>query len=452
MKIIFLLSFIVFALNVSSQTVFQKISFEVAVTESQKTGKLILVQLESLDCEMCNYVVTKAFEDDKLLKKINETFIAIKVDSKHPDRNLINNLYDLKDKSFGTLFIDAFKNLVHRYDKTTTLAKDYDTEFGIALYKNSEVIKLNIFGDIYNKYNNINDLERWILARKELNLNNDSLLNTYAKNLIKDSISSARVLTFIAKQAPLMGSMADTILRRSNQFNAVWYAIPLKERISINNHIIWKSMQKAILEKNEIYGLSIANFAREIHEDKIAGNKYFNYQSMKYFEAVINLRRYMEFATIYYDSNILKTTVADVIRIDSLQKVRMLENAREIKTEIIGNIRRVTKSFAFNPAGQYYANILNEAAWFIYKNTNEKRYLQKALEWSTKGNQYFKKFEAMDTEARILYKLGEKKEAIELMEKAVQLKNERIKSTTAFKSLDIVLSNMIENKTMIDTE
>ena len=94
MKIIFLLSFIVFALNVSSQTVFQKINFKEAVTESQKTGKLILLQLETLDCETCNYVVTKAFENDALSKKIKETFIAIKVDSKHGDRNLINNLYD----------------------------------------------------------------------------------------------------------------------------------------------------------------------------------------------------------------------------------------------------------------------------------------------------------------------------------------------------------------------
>lgn len=44
----------------------------------------------------------------------------------------------------------------------------------------------------------------------------------------------------------------------------------------------------------------------------------------------------------------------------------------------------------------------------------------------------------MDTEARIRYKIGEKKAAIELMEKAVLLKNERIKSATAFKSLEMV--------------
>ncbi len=453
MKIRFLLFSIAFVLNASSQTVFQKISFAEAIAKSQNTGKLVLVQLESLDCEMCNYVVTKAFENEMLSKKINETFIAIKVDSKHADRNLINDLYDLQDKSFGTLFIDGNRNLVHRYDKTTTLAKDYDKEFDVALYQNSEVIKLNFLGDNYNKSKNSDDLELWILARRILNLNNDSLLNIFAKNLPQDSINSIRILTFIAKQSPIRSSMADNILRSNIKFKEVWYAIPLQERIYLNNKTISKSMQKAILEKNESYGLSVANFARAVYSDnKTAGNSVFNFQAMKYYQGVVDLDKYIRYATFFHDSVILKTTAADVLRTDSIKKVEMMSNAQAVSTESVGNKKVVTKSFSFRPHGQNYTNTLNEAAWFIYKNTNEKIYLQKALEWSSKGNQYSEKFEAMDTQARILYKLGEKNDAIELMEKAVQLKNERIKSVTAFKSLDVVLNNMKENKTIIDTE
>jgi len=453
MKITFLLCFIVFALTASSQTIFQKISFNEAIAESQNSGKLVLLQLESLDCEMCNYVVTKAFENDALLKKIKETFIAIKVDAKHGDRNFINSLYDLQDKSFGTLFIDGNKNLVHRYDKTTTLAKDYDKEFDVALFQNSEVIKLNIFRDNYNEFKNSDNLELWMSARKSLNLNNDSLLNIYAKNLLKDSLNSFRVLTFIAKQAPTKSSMADNILRGNPNFSEVWYAIPSEERIILNKKIISKSLQKAILEKNETYGLMVANFARAIYDNnKTSGNINFNFQAMTYYQGVVDMNKYFKYATFYYDSVILKTTVADVLRTDSLKKVEMIENANEVSTESVGNKKTITKSFSFRPSGQNFTNALNEAAWFIYKNTNEKIYLQKALEWSSKGNQYSQKFDAMDTEARILYKLGEKKAAIELMEKVVQLKNEKIRSATAFKSLNNVLNNMKENKSIIDAE
>ena len=143
---------------------------------------------------------------------------------------------------------------------------------------------------------------------------------------------------------------------------------------------------------------------------------------MTYYQGVIDMNKYFKYATFYYDSVILKRTVADVLRTDSLKKVEMIENANEVSTELVGNKKTITKTFSFRPMGQNFTNTLNEAAWFIYKNTNEKMYLQKALEWSSKGNQYSQKFDAMDTEARILYKLGEKKAAIELMEKVVQLK------------------------------
>lgn len=58
---------------------------------------------------MCNYVVTKAFENEALSKRIKESFIAIKVDSKHSDRNLVNDLYDLKDQILVRYLLTGIK-------------------------------------------------------------------------------------------------------------------------------------------------------------------------------------------------------------------------------------------------------------------------------------------------------------------------------------------------------
>ena len=68
------------------------------------------------------------------------------------------------------------------------------------------------------------------------------------------------------------------------------------------------------------------------------------------------------------------------MRTDSIKKVEMLENTKEASSASIGNQKTVTKTSSFRPMGQNYTNTLNETAWFIYKNTNEKIYLQKALE------------------------------------------------------------------------
>ena len=135
----------------------------------------------------------------RALEKVKETFIPIKIDSKSTDRNLLNTLYNLTDESFGTIFIDGSKNLIHRFERTTSLIKEYDNEIDLALYKNSELIRLSIYENIYNKSKSNDDLELWIIARSNLNLQNDSLLNLYAKKLTPDSINSKRVLVFIAK-------------------------------------------------------------------------------------------------------------------------------------------------------------------------------------------------------------------------------------------------------------
>jgi hypothetical protein len=451
MKLFYSLMLFITPFNVFSQPKFQELGFNEVVELSKQTGKLVLVQLESFDCEMCNYVGAEAFANPSLSRKIMENFIAIKVSTTHPDRNLINVLYALSDKNFGTFFIDGNKNLIHRFDQTTSLASAYEEQFNLAFYKNSESVKLNIYEDIYTKFKSNDQLEAWIWARKNLNLRNDSLLNIYVNNLPNDSLKSERVLTFIAQQAPTLGSAPDTILRRYEQFRKVWFTIPERERVSINRAVIANSMQRAILDKNEGYAYYIANFTRGTYDNNRDGIINYNRQWMKYYEGIKDIDRYMEFALVNFDSTLLKTTVADVERQDSIRKLEAMKNAKsEASTSTNGKVISRVTTVNFSAGGQYYTNALNEAAWFVYKNTENKNHLIKALEWVSKGNKYSEKFEAMDTEARILYKLGERSDAIRLMERVIQLKNERTRIATAFSSLDIVLNNMRQNKNDID--
>jgi thioredoxin-related protein len=83
MKIIVFFLISILSTKASCQSVFQKLSFAEAVTLSQNNGKMILIQLESFECEMCNYLGNKAFENEALFKKVQETFIPIKVDTKN---------------------------------------------------------------------------------------------------------------------------------------------------------------------------------------------------------------------------------------------------------------------------------------------------------------------------------------------------------------------------------
>lgn len=64
---------------------------------------------------------------------------------------------------------------------------------------------------------------------------------------------------------------------------------------------------------------------------------------------------------------------------------------------------------------------LNEAAWFFYENIEDKAQLKEALKWAEKSvelsNQYFNN----DTLASLYYKIGDKKNAQKVAEKAIAL-------------------------------
>lgn len=76
--------------------------------------------------------------------------------------------------------------------------------------------------------------------------------------------------------------------------------------------------------------------------------------------------------------------------------------------------------FMKNYGEEVNAGTKNSFAWAVFKNSNDLNYLNVALEWSkhsvdaTEG----KLFSYIDTYANLLYKLGKKKEAITLLEKA----------------------------------
>lgn len=63
----------------------------------------------------------------------------------------------------------------------------------------------------------------------------------------------------------------------------------------------------------------------------------------------------------------------------------------------------------------------NEAAWFVYENSTDKPSLEKAAGWAKKGLEMEEESGIYDTYANILFKLGNKAEAIKYEEKALEL-------------------------------
>jgi len=78
---------------------------------------------------------------------------------------------------------------------------------------------------------------------------------------------------------------------------------------------------------------------------------------------------------------------------------------------------------------------------------NDPAHINKALQWSKRANEFYETSEAIDTYARLLYKTGNKTEAIIWEQKAIMLQKKR---GFPVAELEAILANIKQGKSNID--
>lgn len=444
MKIILSFLFLfLFRFVSSAQPDYKNLAFDEALRLAKANSKMVFMQFESSDCEECNEVADKGLSDKELSARINETFIPIKINSKHPDRDDIALQYNISPTGFGSLFIDMNGALILKYPKTISMSGEYFNQIDIALYALSESARINYLEKEYEAGNrSIDFLEVLLTKKSSLKLSTDKLLDEYVHLLPPDSLSSIRTLVFIAQLAPMFGSKAYSTLYRDPQlFNHAWYSMSNSVRININNTIIYKGVKKAISEKSEASALTIANFARNVYGTNINGGLMAYERAMVSFYEKVDTAKYFLKAIEYYNKYFMTINTDSINRIDSIKQQKVFAEA-VMRDSIINGKRTKVNISSYMPISQYYGDRLNSAAWNFYKMTNDPHLLAIATNWAQRAMELFNKAGIMDTYARLLYKQGQKQKAIEVQTRARDLWVARKFSPRQY---DIVLDKMKRN-------
>lgn len=449
MRSFFSLSFLlIFKLGIA-QVNFSSISFDEALRRSQTEGKLVFLQFEAANCNQCNDVANKGFENKEVADKINQTFVCLKIDAEHPERSKVAGTYNMnKTEGFGSLFILSDGTVIHKFLKTTTFSKQYAEQIDIALTKAGESLKINELEKEYKKGNkSFGFLEVLLEKRRVLNLPTDSLLDEYIDVLPPDSLKSTNTLVFIARMTPLLNSKADKALRKDRViFNKAWYTISLQMRVGINNAIIYRSMQKAIREKNESYALQVSSFAQGTNTNYTSGAKAYDKNMLRFYDAINDTTAYFRKAIAYYERYFLVVSIDSIRRADSINIHRLAMAAIKKDTVLPGNVVKRTALIPYAPIGQSFSSELNNGAYEFYKKTNNTYLLSVATEWAERALEFYKSPQVLDTYARLLYKLNQADKAVKTISEAIALQQKRGFPT---KEYDIVLDKM-KNKKPLD--
>ena len=443
----------VFFCTGNAQVQIKDISFQQAIQEAKAADKMVLLIIESPECSECNAVAKQGLSNATLGRSVNSSCITINISPNSNDRAVIDSLYHL-NISLGLVFINADGNYLHKYGGSSSYYMTYLEQLNKALDMKEHPDK--DYADVQKAYadgkRDFTLLYSLMVKKNALDIEHDQLTEEMLNLAPKDSAASLTFIQFLAEQAPPIGSKADQYMRKDGRnFNDAWYLLPLQKRISLNGKINYKSKNKAIKEKDLVYAERVASFTAGTYTDRTQSRKVHDKNMIDYFKGIKDTSAYLIASSKYYDQYLMSISVDSVQRADSMRRKEMFEAAMPTNKMLQTDGRALTgKSIQYAPATQYYTNELNDAAWSIYIYTHDPFYTAKALVWAKRANEFFDNPGAMDTYARLLYRTGNKEEAISWEEKAIKTYNSRKVPVAIVADYETILNKMKTGATVID--
>jgi len=450
-----------------AQPHFSKLTIEEAAKKAGKENKLVMLVITSEKCVQCNDVAEAGLLAAK--KNIDSNCVLIQQPRIPAEFNVSNTFYTTPKDFFGIIWVDAQLNILNVMPSSSTTSYPYIQGIQRAIEEMNS--SSSSFKELKKNY--YNAIGKFLVIKqlidKVLKIGfepHPDIIDELAQKAPEDSASSISFIQYMLRCAPIVGSSAQKFAEKVRDiYMTAWYTMPLPERQKINYRINYKSLNKAIEEKNIGYAYQVAAFRQNTYNtDKPEEGPKANMQVMlTYYKGVNDTINYMRNVFSFYDRYYMNVKPDDIRKEDSLAQLKMLKTtSSQIPPEILAKIpdsirvklamnatnqRLQSKIIQFAPRGQYYANALNEGAWDVYTFSKNPTYLNKALLLAKRGMEFYETTEIIDTYARLLYRTGNKEEAIGWEEKAVQLK---LKMRFSAATFEAVLAKMKKGEENID--
>jgi len=380
------------------------LGFSEALAKAKSTNKIVFIQLES-DCTQCNSVADNGLSG-KEIGELFAKFICIKVANNSDDYQDLLRQYRIYPNLPSSLFIDSEGNYLSSINNFSTTNRNEYFKLAAKALANKENPPFKTYTeDLTQEKYNKELLRQYITKLNEQNFNVDDLLEKYIQEMTIKELDDETELAFLIRSCPIINSRTYQLIRQNlSLYSKVFESFPMEDRKMINKKIITKSKSKAFREKDRNYLFAVSNFLSGSYgKDYKEGNKASQKLQLDFFKETKDLKSYFNIAKSYYLSNFDKLNMDSVYKAELNQTMRLPDGA-------------IMKGGPLYQTG----NQLNNIAFTIYELSNDKEQLGFALKLSEKTLAYNVPV-FIDTYARILYRLGGKKDAIEWQQKAISI-------------------------------
>lgn len=363
-------------------------SFESILNKAKVQKKLIYVDIYTTWCTPCKQMDAEVFSNANVGKIFNENFINYKIDGEKGEGKDLVEYFEL-DSYPTSLFIDGEWNIVQKLEGFRPVERLLESA-----EKMKERSKISCSNDDMEQAylkgrRDAPFLLEYIKVRQLQKIDNAAILDEYLSKISPQELASYITLKLITENAfQLRGRAFDYLMSHKNE--------PVIER-KIKG-IISQNLTRAGNQKNEKLLMEVLATNGRLSKTFAEANEWNTEAKMNYFMLTNQVDKFFSTADFLMDTYLLKK---------DLSSIKNLPELREI-----------------------YMQKLRRASKFVIDHYTEREKLEKAVVWIKKSLEIGEKSTNNEIYSRLLFTLGNKFEAIKLMDRALLLaKQEKAESS-----------------------
>ena len=423
-----IISAILFSVLVFSQGIrFENGSWKEVLEKARQTNKPIFLNIYKFWSKPCKQMKSEVFPLAEIGNVYNPNFICYQLDSEKGEGIEIIKKY--KVEVYPTfLFINGDeKSFFHASGAKE--AKDFIALSKSALFARNDTIPIEVWEKEYiEKRNDPAFLSAYISKRLRLSLPVTTLFDDYLKlipeeertsdtvlEVYRDVIHSLNEHTFAIEN--LLKNKTKFIGKLNDSFNAFLYQAV--------RYTIWNEV-KSNSKNDEFLALAVETY------DQLPKNTVREQRDEIYIDYYLHTRetdKYLKYATNFCNNYLVKMSTDSIDKTDQLF-VKILDKQLNSITypEDISRSFEQAISRSKHLARDGIGDKLNTFAWEVFKRVSDTATLKDALLWSGRSLELLiNNPPRLDTYANLLYKLGQKEEAIAREEEALRYADEKDK-------------------------
>jgi len=421
-----IISVLLFSILGFSQGIeFEHGTWKEVLEKAKQTNKPIFIDVYTSWCAPCKKMSKDIFPLAEVGKAYNPNFICYQIYAEKGEGIEIAKKYDVKAyptylfiKGDGTLFYNVvgamgMKDFIAVSSKALTEMIDPKP---IAIWDKEYIEKKNDPKFILNYMN----------KRSILGMQNAALFDEYLKLIPEEELTSDIVMKIYMKNGQQMKvnsfAFENLLKNKDKYFSKLSGYIYLYLQTGVVN-----TVNDAAKTKNEQLLATAIKAYDQIPKNSSLKQKDEIY--MEYYQQTGETDKYLKHATNYCNNYLMSISTDSIYKKDRMVS-QMIE--KQINSGVLAMIDSTQlaqlKEFSAHAERNKISEGLNNIAWKIFETVLDKNALNNALGWSKRSLEIYPENPLwLDTYANLLYKLGQKEEAIVKEGEALRLADQNIK-------------------------